>query len=451
MMRWSEDAVITALGVRPAGGRVPGFAGISTDTRTLVPGALFVAIAGERFDGHAMLGQARDAGALGAVVRAGTAPVEGLALFHVADTVRALGRLAAARRRGVSGPVVAITGTNGKTSTKEMMAAALRTRYRTHATPANQNNLVGVPLTVLEAPDDTEALVVEAGASLPGEIARFREMLAPDIAVVTNAVAGHLEGFGSFEGVLQEKLSLTDGVPLAVVGTEPAALATGARERAQRVITAGLAGADLVPRQAVLGAEGRAGIELDGVRFVLAVPGLHQAGNAMLVWAAARELGLDLARVGEALTGFQLPGGRVALSQHGRLAVLNDCYNANPQSFRAAIALAGALRAGRRLVFVAGTMRELGDHEARLHAEIAAELVALAPDLLVGVGAFGPALEPHRGALGDRLVLAPDALEAGPLVAARLRGDELVVLKASRGVALERILPGVIARALPAD
>ncbi len=450
-MRWTRDVVLSATGAEPTGPAFIEFSGIATDTRTLGPGALFVAIAGERFDGHDHLVAARDAGAQGAVVRRGTPAVDGLALLHVPDTVRALGRLAGARRRTVAGPVVAVTGTNGKTSTKQMLAAALGVRYRVHATPANQNNLIGVPLTVLGAPGDTEALVIEAGASLPGEIAWFREILGPDIAVVTNAVAGHLEGFGSFDGVLHEKLSLTDGVPLAVVGTEPESLARGARERAGRVIVAGLEGADLVPVRAALDADGRAEVELDGVRFTLAVPGMHQAGNAMLVWAVARELGLDLARVGAALESFTLPGGRVELSHHGRLTILNDCYNANPQSFRAAIALAETLRAGRRLVFVAGTMRELGDREAALHAEVAAALAALGPDLLVAVGAFGPALAPHASQLGARLLVAPDAEAAGPLVAARLQGDELVVLKASRGVALERILPGIVSRALPLD
>lgn len=450
-MRWTAAVVMDALGLQ--GGADPGivFTGISTDTRRLVPGSLFVALAGERFDAHTLLPEAAARGATGAVVRDGTPPVEGLVLFQVPDTVRALGRLAAVRRRAVPGPVVAITGTNGKTSTKEMMAAALRTRYRTHATPANQNNLVGVPLTVLEAPDDTEALVIEAGASLPGEIGRFREILRPEIAVVTNAVEGHLEGFGSSGGVLNEKLSLTDGVPLAVVGLDPPALARGARDRAQGVITAGLEGADLVPDRAELGDDGLPRIEVDGVAFTVAAAGMHQAGNAMLVWAVARELGLDLHAVGEALGTVALPGGRVELQEHGRLTILNDCYNANPQSFRAAIDLARALRRDRRLVFVAGTMRELGDLEARRHDEVAADLVALDADLLVGVGAFGPALGRHAGTLGDRLLVAAEAPEAGPLVAARLRGDELVVLKASRGVALERILPDIISRALPAD
>lgn len=427
------------------------FSSLSTDTRQLGAGALFVALAGERFDAHALLDEARRRGALGAVVRAGTPPVAGLTLFQVPDTVRALGALAAHRRRRVPGPVVAVTGTNGKTSTKEMLAAVLRTRYRTHATPANQNNLIGVPLTVLEAAADTEALVVEAGASLPGEIGRFRGILTPEIAVITNAVEGHLEGFGSVGGVLEEKLALTDGVPLAVVGLEPPRLAAGARERAQQVRTAGLSAADVVPTSVHLGPGGRADIEVDGVRFQLGVPGLHQAGNAMLVWAVARELGLDLRGVGKALEAVTLPAGRVELRAHGRLTVLNDCYNANPQSFRAVMALAAALRQGRRLVFVAGTMRELGDREARLHQEVAAGLAELDPDLLVAVGAFVPALGEYAGQFGDRLLPATEAVEVGRLLAERLRGDELVVLKASRGVALERILPDIVSRALPAD
>lgn len=451
-MRWTHEVVLDALGIPgPEGAGAPVYPSISTDTRTLEPGALFVAIAGERFDGHEHLAQARQRGAAGAVVHQGTEAVPGLVLYHVADTVRALGRLAHARRREIPGPVIAITGTNGKTSTKEMMAAALATRYRTHRTAANDNNLIGVPLTLLKAPEGTQAVVVEAGASVPGEIGRYREIIQPEIAIVTNTVAGHLEGFGSLEGVLAEKLSLTDGVPLAVVGTEPAGLRLGARERAGRTTTAGLAGADLIPDAISLEPDGRARVRVDGVEFVMAVPGAHQAGNAMLVWAVARELGLDLARVGQALGQFTLPGGRVEMAEYGRLSVLNDCYNANPQSFRAAIALAAALRPGRRLVFVAGTMRELGDREAALHLEVAADLAALDPELLVAVGAFGPALAGHAAQFGTRLLVAPDALSAGPLLASQLLGDELVVLKASRGVALERILPAITSRALPLD
>jgi len=423
------------------------FSEISTDTRTLRPGALFVALTGERFDGHDHLAAAAAAGASAAVVRHGTAPVGGMALLEVDDPLRAYGYLARARRRTVPGPVIAVTGTNGKTSTKEMLAAVLRTGWRTHATRANLNNLIGVPATILEAPDDTEALVVEAGANLPGEVARYREIIEPSAAVVTNAVAGHLEGFGSLAGVLAEKLSLVRDVELAVVGPRPPELGAGARRLARRVVTAGLDGADRVPNAVTLDDLGRATVVVDGRRFTLPYPGRHLAENAMLAWTVARELGLDPAASAAAVARFVLPGGRSELRREGGLTILNDSYNANPDSFRAAMATAHELRRGRRLVFVAGTMRELGPESSRLHAEVARALVELEPDLLAAVGDFVPALAPYAAQLGERLITAPDAPAVGPLVAERLRGDEVVVLKASRGVALERILPHLLARA----
>jgi len=439
---WTEDAVRDALEL-PGRGSGRTFATISTDTRSIVPGALFVALSGERFDGHEFLPGAAASGAAAAVVRRGTPAVPGLDLLEVDDPLRAFGRLARARRRRITGPVVAITGTNGKTSTKEMLAAVLGTRYVTYATRANLNNLVGVPLTILEAPEGTEALVVEAGANLPGEIARYREMIEPRITMVTNAVAGHLEGFRSLAGVLEEKLSLTDGVELAVVGVEPEELAVRARRRAKRVRTAALAGADLVPDRVELGPEARPVVTIGGTTFTLAARGLHQADNAVRVWAVVEELGLDRAAAARALEAFRLPGGRGELLESNGLTILNDCYNANPQSFRSVIATARALRGARRLVLVAGTMRELGADTERLHAEVARELVELEPDLLAAVGEFVPALQPYAERLGPRLLTAPDPLALAPLLAARVRPGDVVVLKASRGVALERVLPAL--------
>jgi UDP-N-acetylmuramoyl-tripeptide--D-alanyl-D-alanine ligase len=406
-----------------------------------------VALVGERFDGHDHLDAAVASGATGAVVRQGTRPVPGLVLFEVPDTLVAFGLLARARRRRIEGPVIAVTGTNGKTSTKEMLAAVLRTRYTTYATRANLNNLVGVPLTILEAPPDTQALIVEAGANLPGEIARYRQIIEPTLTVVTNAVSGHLEGFGSLAGVIEEKLSLTQDVALAVVGTEPPALAAGARSRARSVRTAGLSGAELVPERVELDDSARPVITISGKTFVLAARGLHQADNAIRVWAVVEALKLDPEQARSALENFSLPGGRGELVHVGSLTILNDCYNANPQSFRAAIQTAAALRGDRRLVFVAGTMRELGTDSKALHAEIASALVRLQPDLLAVVGEFVPAVEPYAGSLGDKLLRAPDPLTLAPMLAPRLGGDEVVVLKASRGVAMERIIPALAARA----
>lgn len=441
---WPAEAVRDALGVASVSKDEPTtYSTISTDSRSIEPGALFIALKGDRFDGHDHLSSAAGSGARGAVVRKGTPPIPGLALYEVEDTLRAFGDLAHYRRMALQGPVLAVTGTNGKTSTKEMLLAVLQTRYRTYATRANLNNLVGVPQTILEAPLDVEALIVEAGANLPGEIERYREIIEPSITIVTNAVQGHLEGFRGLEGVLREKLSLTDGVPLAIVGLDPPELVEGARTRARGVRSAGLRNAELTPDTVSLDDQARPVLTFGDTTFTLAIRGLHQADNAVRVWAVVEALGLDRKAAASALERFSLPVGRGELVQEGELTILNDSYNANPQSFRAAIATAEALRGNRRLVFVAGTMRELGADSVALHHEVAAALVDLYPELLAVVGDFVPALEPYAGALRHRLITASDPLALAPLLSARLRGDELVVLKASRGVALERILPAL--------
>lgn len=457
MTTWTDATVSAALGL-PGGDPTLRFSSLTTDTRALVrefeAGGLFVALRGDRFDGHTFLAEARDAGATGAVVREGTAPVAGLRLFPVPDTLRAYGDLAAACRRRLPGPVVAITGTNGKTSTKEMVAAILRLRYATHATPANLNNLVGVPHTVLSAPAGTEALVVEAGASVPGEIARYREILCPDIAVVTNVAPGHLEGFGSLAGVLREKTALLEEVPLAVVGTEPAALADRARTLAAKVVVAGLGEGEVQAGPVTMDARGCPHWMREGVEVHLSIPGRHQAANAMLAWAVGSALGFEPGAMAGALASVELPGGRGEIRRQEDFLILHDAYNANPHSFRGTIAMARDLRAatGRRLVFVAGTMRELGPEAARWHREVGSALRELRPEVLAVVGEFGPALAslgpPPEGVVE---LTASDPLALAPVLRPHLRGTDLVVLKASRGVALERILPLLASPATPPD
>ena len=222
---WTSSRVADVLAVSEPGRAA--YPGISTDTRRLEPGDLFVALEGERFDAHDFLADAKAKGAAAAVVRRGTPPLDGLPYFEVEDTLVALGALARARRRLLApgSPVVAVTGSSGKTSTKEMIRAALAAQYRVHATTGNLNNLVGVPLTLLAAPEDAEALVIEAGASVPGEIARLRDILEPTVAVITNVGYAHVAGFGSLAGVLREKVSLLERTPVAVVGTDPPELA----------------------------------------------------------------------------------------------------------------------------------------------------------------------------------------------------------------------------------
>jgi UDP-N-acetylmuramoyl-tripeptide--D-alanyl-D-alanine ligase len=416
------------------------FSGISTDSRALPPGALFVALPGERFDGHQFLAQAAQAGARAAVVRRGTPPVPGLALIPVDDTLSALGRLARSRRRDVPGPVVAVTGSNGKTATRAMLAAVLGTRWRTHATRENLNNLVGVPLTVLEAPEDVEALVVECGASVPGEVARLRDVVEPAVGVITNVSAAHLSGFGSEGQVMREKVSLLEGVPLGVVGQRPPELATRARGLARRVVAAGLApGADFSPDRWHVDERGRPVLTVRGTRIALPLVGRHQAENATVALAVSLELGLGVAPVGQALERVELPHGRCEILSAGGLTLINDTYNANPVSLAAALEVARSMRGNRPLVILVGTMLELGAESRELHEEMGRQVLAAQPDLIGAVGEFVPVLEGQH--LGRRLVTAADAEALGRAVAARLMGGELVLLKASRGVQMEKAIP----------
>ena len=442
MTVWTSARVAEVLGSRaPARATYPR---IYTDTRHLQLGDLFVALKGDRFDAHAFLATAATQGAGAAVVRRGTPPLDGLPFFEVADTLTALGRLARARRRLLApgSPVIAVTGSSGKTGTKEMIRAVLATTYRVHATSGNLNNLVGVPLTILDAPDDAEALVVEAGASVPGEIPRLRDVIEPTIAVITNVGYAHVEGFGSLAGVMREKLALAEGARVAVVGTDPAELAVEARRRVPTIVAGTGAAADVRPDAAELDDGGHPRITWRGHSVTLPVVGFHQIENAMLALAVGREVGTDPARAVAALAGVRMPGGRGAVLEIGGLTVIDDTYNANPASLRWAVQFAQWLagRRGRPLAVVVGTMLELGPESGRLHAAAAAEIAALRPALVAAVGAFAPAFEPHRAALGDRLLTAPDVEALGPKLRAALKGDEIVLLKASRGIALERVL-----------
>lgn len=441
-MRWDARMVSEALGVAgPGAGRFPH---VSTDTRTLAPGDLFVALKGERFDAHDLLPEARAKGAAAAVVRRGTPPVAGLPFFTVDDPLEALGRLARARRRafGPDVPVVAITGSSGKTSTKELVRATLSPRYRVHATTANLNNEVGVPLTILAAPDDAQALVIEAGASVPGEIARLRAIIEPTIAVITNVGHAHVAGFGSLAGVLREKLSLLDGVSLGVVGTEPPELAQEARART-RTIVAGAAPAAEVQAEAVrLDGDGHCVLRWLGREVTLPLFGLHQGDNAMLALAVAQEAGVEPAAALAALERVAVPGGRGRVIHRGDLTIIDDTYNSNPGSLARAVESAAwlARERGRPLAVVVGSMLELGTESARLHAAAAADIVRRDPALVGAVGEFAAAFAPYRARFGERLLTADDAAALGPRLGAGLRGNEVVLLKASRGVALEQVL-----------
>ncbi len=469
--RWSDADVLAALelavpvnrgnGSRP---EASSYEAVGTDTRTLREGALFVALRGENFDGHDFLAQAAEKGARAAVVDRIPEDAPPLRYYRVPDTLMALGRLGRYHRRDVGGRVAAITGSNGKTTTKEMARAVLATRFATHATSGNLNNLIGAPLTLLDAPAGSEALVVEIGTNGPGEIARLAELVEPDVGLITAVAESHLEGLGTVEGVLREKTSLLSRLGpggVAIVADEPVALSERARSLARTVRVAGWtdrADAGLRARELRMEDDGTVRFRWRGREGRLPFGGAAHVRNALLALALGLEWGADPDEALAALAELEPPKLRGEVRQLGALTVLVDCYNSNPASLEAAVETLVGMprRAGR--VAVVGSMLELGARADALHRRsaegLAGRLAEGELDLVVGTGLFVPAFEALLGALsgdraaavGDRLVLETDPLAAFEAMAERMTGEETVLLKGSRGVALERLLPELEAR-----
>ncbi len=436
---WTLARVARALGL-PDQLDERSVAAISTDTRTLVAGDCFVALRGERFDGHDHLAAAVEAGATALVVQdARLAPLSGVPVLEVPDTLVALGQLARYRRDAWAKPVIAVGGSNGKTSTKELLKAALGSVYTVHATSGNLNNRIGVPLTLLGLDDAADLAVIEAGTNEPGEIALLREIIRPDVAVVTTVQEEHLEGFGDLAGVLAEELSLCDEVPIAVVPAEEGDVVREAKARAGRVLRAGLDTGDRRATSHGLNANGTGWCFWEGARVEVPLPGAHNLRNATLALTVATEFGVAPERAAAGIAAMPQPPMRSAVGPLGKALLVNDCYNSNPGSARAAIALLRDVGAGRQRVVVLGTMRELGAASERAHREVAEAALASGADLVVGIGEFAAALSALD--TSARVLVANDVDDLWPKLAPRLAPDAAILLKASRGVKLERLLP----------
>jgi UDP-N-acetylmuramoyl-tripeptide--D-alanyl-D-alanine ligase len=443
---WTLARVAHALGGGPCDDRP--IREVCTDTRALQRGDLFVALTGEHYDAHDFLAEAVARGAAAVVVHdAGRAAGLGVPVYVVPGTLAALGALARARRRAWGGPLVAVGGSNGKTSTKELIRAALSARLDVHATRGNLNNQIGVPLTLLSVPDGAEVIVAELGTNVPGEIALLRDIVAPSIALLTTVQEEHLEGFGDLAGVMREEASLLDGAATAIVPADEPALVSESVRRARRTVTAGLGAGDLMAVSHQLLPDGTGSLVVDGVRVSVPLRGVHNLRNAMLALAVAREFGIQVEEAGAAIAAMDvtaMPSMRSAVEPLGEALLINDAYNSNPGSARAAIALLEQLGAHHQRVAVLGTMRELGAHSARAHAEIARAALESGAHIVAGIGDFAGALE--RLAPGDeRIVTARDVDDLWPRLRPRLAADAVILLKASRGVRLERLIPHLAA------
>lgn len=435
---WTLDRLAAVLGDGPRGNRE--LPRVVTDSRVLQAGDVFVALSGENFDGHDFLPEVvgRGAGAL-VVSKLRSEARLGVPTYHVPDTLVALGRIATCWRRAWGQPLVAVAGSNGKTSTKDLIAAALGSRLEVHATTGNLNNRIGVPLTLLSIPPHAEVAVVELGTSLPGEVAILRDIAEPDVAVVTCVAEEHLEGLGDLAGVLREESAVFDGVSLAIAPAAQQEVVAQARARAKRTLSAGVEAGELRAERWEISPDGRGSITVDGVVVRPPLRGLHNLRNAMLALAVARECGISLDDAARGIEAMPLPKMRTAWHELGRAVLINDAYNANPGSTRAALELLAGAARGRQRVAILGTMRELGPRSADYHRELARAAVDSA-DVVAGVGEFVAALEGVRGG-SSTVVTADDVGELWLALEPHLAADAVILLKASRGVRLERLVP----------
>ena len=441
---WTLDRIATALGEQATGSLPRGttsVSGITTDTRKIGKGDVFLALKGERFDGHDYLQDAvRDGASAVILSRAPKLNSLGVPVYEVRDTLIALGALGRFWRRAWGKTIIGVAGSNGKTSTKDLVRAALSRSYAVHATTGNLNNRIGVPLSLLSLQPDAEIAVIELGTSLPGEVGILREIAEPDIALLTSIAEEHLEGLGDLAGVLREEAAVYEGVAVGIAPSGQPEIAEAARGKARRVVVAGLdRNAELKPDRWEIGPDGLGVIEIGGVTVRPPLRGLHNLRNAMLALAVARECGVSYEDAAAGIAAMPEPKMRVAWEQLGDVTLINDAYNANPGSTRAAIELIQGTGSGRQRVIVLGTMRELGAASAQCHADIAGLALASGADIVAGIGEFAQALETQKK--GGRVITAPDVEDLWPQLQARLKRDAIILLKASRGVQLERLVP----------
>jgi UDP-N-acetylmuramoyl-tripeptide--D-alanyl-D-alanine ligase len=437
--QWTLDLAATALGDGPRGSAP--LRAVSTDTRSIERGDLFLALRGENFDGHQFLAQAVERGAAALVVDdAGRAAGLGVPVYVVADTLVALGELAALRRSAWGGPVVGVAGSNGKTTTKELIRAALGSMLDVHATSANLNNRIGVPQTLLALRDEASVAVVEVGTNVPGEVAALRDILRPEIAVVTCVEEEHLEGLGSLAAIFREETAIFHGATVAIApASQPEIGAEGSRV-ARRAVSAGLDAGDLRAERWEMSRDGLGRIVVDGVEVMPPLRGVHNLRNTMLALAVARECGVPITSAARGIGEMPLPSMRSSWESLGRATLINDAYNANPGSMRAALDLLSGVGGGRQRVAVLGGMRELGVHASRSHLDVARHALASKLEVIAGLGDMAEALS-EAGVGDERVVAAAGMDELWQALEPRLAADAIILLKASRGVKLERLVP----------
>ncbi len=427
---------------------------ITTDSREVQSGDLFLALQGERYDGHAFVEEALQKGAIGAVVSRDWSPAgKAWLLVQVEDTLQAYQQLAAYHRSRFDIPVVGITGSNGKTTTKEMVAAVLAERGRVLKTEGNLNNRVGVPRMLLRLSEEDHAAVIEMGVDQVGQTSRLCDLVRPTIGVITNIGPDHLELFGSLEASAQAKAELLDYLlpeDAVVLNVDDAYFDYLAARARCPVTSFGLSETAQV-RAADVASDAERGtafrLQLPGrarpTPVTLAAHGLHNVSNALAAAAVGHLLGMSGTAIARGLAEFRPAAMRSEVTAAGDVTIISDCYNANPASMKAAIDLLSTLGEGRRQVAILGDMLELGPASPKLHREVGEYLGRKGVAYLVAVGELGRELAAgaKRAGIPDSHISEVfDAAAAAQTMKALVQSGDVVLVKASRRLRLEQVV-----------
>lgn len=426
------------------------FTSVSTDSRTIKAGDCFFAIPGDNFDGHDYVTDAFAKGAVCAVISKDIDEEKsaGKYLLKVEDTIKALGGLAREYRRRAGYKVVAITGSAGKTSTRQIIYHTLSNRFQVYQSPKSFNNQIGLPLTLLGAGSDVQIVIAELGSNHPGEISYLTRIAEPDIAVVTNVHPAHLEGFGDLQTIIQEKSSISEGLRpegVLIINADFDRLVDACRARGLRFTTFGKSdGCDY--RAGNIRPDGLAGrFTIDGAEIYLPLAGPGNVENALAAWAVCSQLGLNIGDFAEALRTLPPVSMRAEVQNIGTLTVLNDCYNANPASMRNALDILAQIdqTGQRRLVFICGDMAELGRQAGPLHAELGKYIIQAKVQLLLTVGKFAETTAASvRANSGDNIQIKcyEDAASISNNLHKYIKDYDIILIKGSRVAKLETVV-----------
>jgi UDP-N-acetylmuramoyl-tripeptide--D-alanyl-D-alanine ligase len=443
--------------VKAAGGTLicgsvdAGFGNISTDSRKIAEGDLFIPIVGERFDGHNFIYKALEQGAAGTLTHKQAQAVDGKIVIRVDDTLKALRAISAYYRQKFDIPLIGITGSVGKTTTKEMVASIMMRKFNVLKTEGNFNNEIGLPLTVLRLDRTHQAAVLEMGMSGFGEISRLTSIAKPYIAIITNIGMSHIEKLGSRENILKAKMEILEGLDVdglvVLNGDDP--LLVGLKGLLKfRTVFYGM-GDGLEYRAENVKANGGKGTDFNirvgkcTYNMHIPAPGIHNVHNALAAIAAGMEMGISMDEIIEGIASFNPGKMRLNIISHDGMKIINDVYNASPQSMEAAINVLKDMGVGGKTIAVLGDMLEMGEWACKAHMDIGRYLVQKEIDYIVTVGKEAKNIAAgafESGALSDRVASFDTNSQAAEFVKSVASEGDIILVKGSRGMKMEEIV-----------